>query len=135
MGKKVNGLPTAVDLRKIPHLLVAGTTGSGKSVFIISMITGLLFKHSPKTMRLILIDPKQIDLSVFHNIPHLIMPPIKDPTQAQVSLKWAIGEMEKRYRSMSEFGVRDLEGFNKVVSKLSEKERACYEKTDKVLLY
>lgn len=128
MGKSVNGNCHVIDLRKIPHLLVAGTTGSGKSVFVISIITGLLFRHSPKTMRLILIDPKQVDLSVFHNIPHLLMPPIKDTNQAVVSLKWAIAEMEKRYRSMSEFGVRDLESFNKIVSKLSENERAHYEK-------
>ena len=127
MGKKVNGSPSVVDLRKIPHLLVAGTTGSGKSVFIISIITGLLFKHSPKTMRLILVDPKQVDLSVFHNIPHLLMPPIKDAARAVVSLKWAIAEMEKRYRSMSEFGVRDLESFNKIVSGLSESEKEHYE--------
>ena len=128
MGKSVNGSCQAIDLRKIPHLLVAGTTGSGKSVFVVSIITGLLFRHSPKTMRLILIDPKQVDLSVFHNIPHLLMPPIKDVSQAVVSLKWAISEMEKRYRSMSEFGVRDLDSFNKVVSKLSESEKVHYEK-------
>ena len=112
LGKEANGDPKTVDLRKMPHLLVAGTTGSGKSVFINSLLTGLLFKHSPKTLKVILIDPKQVDLAAFHNIPHLIMPPIKEPKKAVVSLRWAVREMEKRYRSMSKFNVRGIEAFN-----------------------
>ncbi|MEQ1876762.1 MAG: DNA translocase FtsK, partial [Bdellovibrionia bacterium] len=120
LGKQANGEPKVVDLRKMPHLLVAGTTGSGKSVFVVSLLTGLLFRHSPKTLRLILIDPKQVDLAAFQNLPHLLMPPIQDPKKAVNSLKWAIGEMEKRYRSMSRFGARGLEEFNTVCSGLTK---------------
>lgn len=112
LGRKADGEPRIVDLRKMPHLLVAGTTGSGKSVFIVSMITGLLFRHSPKTLKLILVDPKQVDLAAFNDIPHLIMPPIREAKKAVGALRWAIREMEKRYRSMSKFGARGLEAFN-----------------------
>ncbi len=122
LGKQADGLPKVVDLRRMPHLLVAGTTGSGKSVFVVGALTGLLFKHSPKSMKLILIDPKQVDLAVFHKVPHLIMPPIKEPKKAVSALKWAIKEMEKRYRSMSRFGARNIEGFNEIVSEFSKKE-------------
>jgi S-DNA-T family DNA segregation ATPase FtsK/SpoIIIE len=101
LGRKADGEPRIVDLRKMPHLLVAGTTGSGKSVFIVSMITGLLFRHSPKTLKLILVDPKQVDLAAFNDVPHLIMPPIREAKKAVGALRWAIREMEKRYRSMS----------------------------------
>ncbi len=120
LGKQANGDTKVVDLRKMPHLLVAGTTGSGKSVFVVSLLTGILFRHSPKTLRLILIDPKQVDLAAFQDLPHLLMPPIQDPKKAVNALKWAIGEMEKRYRSMSRFGARGLEEFNQVVSGLSK---------------
>jgi DNA segregation ATPase FtsK/SpoIIIE, S-DNA-T family len=123
LGRKADGEPKIVDLRKMPHLLVAGSTGSGKSVFIVSMITGLLFRHSPKTLRLILVDPKQVDLAAFNDIPHLIMPPIREAKKAVSALRWAIKEMEKRYRSMSKFGARGLEAFNDIVDKFDE-ERA-----------
>ena len=122
LGCEADGTHKIVDLRRMPHLLVAGTTGSGKSVFVVSALTGLLFRHSPKTLRLVLIDPKQVDLAVFNEIPHLLMPPIREPKKAVGALRWAIKEMEKRYRSMSRFGVRDLEGFNRVVKKLSTDE-------------
>lgn len=112
LGREANGTPKVVDLRKMPHLLVAGTTGSGKSVFVVCALTGLLFRHSPKTLRLILIDPKQVDLSTFNDIPHLMMPTICEPKKAVGALKWAVKEMEKRYRSMSKFGSRGLEAFN-----------------------
>ena len=118
LGRQANGNPKVVDLRKMPHLLVAGTTGSGKSVFVVCMLTGLLFRHSPKSLRLILIDPKQVDLASFNNIPHLLMPTICEPKKAVASLKWAVKEMEKRYRSMSKFGSRGLEAFNEKVAKL-----------------
>lgn len=127
LGKQANGEPKVVDLRKIPHLMVAGTTGSGKSVFVVSILTSLLFKHSPKTLRLILIDPKQVDLAVFSEVPHLLMPPIREPKKAVVALKWAIREMEKRYRSMSKFGARGIEGFNDVVSAFSREDYEKYE--------
>jgi S-DNA-T family DNA segregation ATPase FtsK/SpoIIIE len=128
LGKQADGEPKVVDLRKMPHLLVAGTTGSGKSVFVVSALTGLLFKHSPKTMKLILIDPKQVDLAVFHEVPHLLMPPIKEPKKAVHALKWAIREMDKRYRSMSHFGARNMEGFNETVRALSSEKLEGYAK-------
>lgn len=119
LGRKADGEPRIVDLRKMPHLLVAGTTGSGKSVFIVSMITGLLFRHSPKTLKLILVDPKQVDLAAFNDVPHLIMPPIREAKKAVSALRWAIREMEKRYRSMSKFGARGLESYNDTVGAFS----------------
>jgi S-DNA-T family DNA segregation ATPase FtsK/SpoIIIE len=119
LGKQANGTPQIVDLRKMPHLMVAGSTGSGKSVFVVSCVTGLLFKHSPKTLRLIVIDPKQVDLAAFHKVPHLLMPPICETRKAVVALKWSVKEMEKRYRSMSKFGARNLEEYNEKIKKLS----------------
>ena len=120
LGREANGTPKVVDLRRMPHLLVAGTTGSGKSVFVVCALTGLLFRHSPKTLRLILIDPKQVDLSTFNDIPHLLMPPICEPKKAVGSLKWAVKEMEKRYRSMSKFGARGLEAYNEKVAEFDK---------------
>lgn len=128
LGRQANGTPRVVDLRKMPHLLVAGTTGSGKSVFVVSTLIGLLFKHSPKTLRLILVDPKQVDLTLFSSVPHLLMPVITDSKKAVVSLKWAIKEMDKRYRSMSKFGARGLEAFNEIVEKI-EKEKVTEHET------
>ena len=128
LGKQTNGDPKIVDLRKMPHLLIAGTTGSGKSVFTVSTITGFLFKHSPKTLRMILVDPKQVDLAAFANIPHLIMPPIRDPKKAVFALRWAVKEMEKRYKSMSKFGARNIEQFNETVEKFNSDQVADHEK-------
>ncbi len=128
LGKQTNGDPKIVDLRKMPHLLIAGTTGSGKSVFTVSTITGFLFKHSPKTLRMILVDPKQVDLAAFADIPHLIMPPIRDPKKAVFALRWAVKEMEKRYKSMSKFGARNIEQFNEAVEKLSAEKISEHEK-------
>lgn len=128
LGKQTNGDSKIVDLRKMPHLLIAGTTGSGKSVFTVSTITGFLFKHSPKTLRMILVDPKQVDLAAFASIPHLIMPPIRDPKKAVFALRWAVKEMEKRYKSMSKFGARNIEQFNETVEKFSSDQLADHEK-------
>lgn len=128
IGKEVNGQPKIMDLRKMPHLMVAGTTGSGKSVFTVSMIIGFLFKHSPKTLRMILIDPKQVDLILFDKIPHLAMPVVTDPKAAVNSLKWAVREMEKRNRSMSKFGTRKLEEYNEAVSQLTKEQIEEHEK-------
>jgi len=133
LGKQANGDPRIVDLRKMPHLMVAGTTGSGKSVFIVSAITGLLFKHSPKTLRLIMIDPKQVDLAAFEKIPHLVMPTVIDTRQAVNALKWAVREMEKRYRSMNKFGARGLEAYNETVSKLNKDQIEEHEKANQEL--
>ena len=128
LGKQTNGEPRIVDLRKMPHLLIAGTTGSGKSVFTVSTIIGFLFKHSPKTLRMILVDPKQVDLAAFASIPHLIMPPIRDPKKAVFALRWAVREMEKRYKSMSKFGARNIEQFNEAIEKLSAEQITEHEK-------
>ncbi len=128
LGRQADGDAKVVDLRKMPHLLVAGTTGSGKSVFVVSLVTGLLFRHSPKSLRLILIDPKQVDLAAFSEVPHLLMPPIREPKKAVTALKWAIREMEKRYRSMSRFGCRGLESFNESIEKLSKSQVEEHEK-------
>ncbi|MCB0393130.1 MAG: DNA translocase FtsK 4TM domain-containing protein, partial [Bdellovibrionales bacterium] len=133
LGKQADGEPKVVDLRKMPHLLVAGTTGSGKSVFVVSALTGLLLKHSPKTLRLILVDPKQVDLAVFHKVPHLIMPPIKEPKKAVHALKWAIREMEKRYRSMSRFGARSIENFNEQVNNLKSEDIETFQKENEMM--
>lgn len=123
LGKSVSGEAKVIDLRKIPHLLVAGTTGSGKSVFIMSLVTSLVMRHSPKTLRMIIVDPKQVDLATFHEIPHLLLPPVKEAKPAVNTLKWLIKEMEKRYRSMSRFGSKNIEGFNQAVEELSEEEK------------
>lgn len=128
LGKQTNGEPRIVDLRKMPHLLIAGTTGSGKSVFTVATITGFLFKHSPKTLRLILVDPKQVDLAAFADIPHLIMPPIRDPKKAVFALRWAVKEMEKRYKSMSKLGARNIEQFNESAEKFTAEQIAEHEK-------
>lgn len=120
LGRRADGYPMVVDLRKMPHLLVAGSTGSGKSVFVVSMIAGLLLRHSPKKLKLILVDPKQVDLAAFNDLPHLLIPPIRDSKKSVNALRWAINEMDKRYRSMSKFKVRDLEGFNEKVGVFNE---------------
>ena len=122
LGRKVDGTPEIVDLRKMPHLMVAGTTGSGKSVFTVSAIMGLIFRHSPKTLKLILIDPKQVDLAAFEKVPHLALPVVTDSRQAVLALKWAVREMEKRYKSMSKFGARKIEEYNTAVSDLSKEQ-------------
>lgn len=128
LGRQADGLPKVVDLRKMPHLLVAGTTGSGKSVFVVCALTGLLFRHSPQTLRLILIDPKQVDLAAFNNIPHLLLPMVTEPKKAVNALNWAVREMEKRYRSMSKFGARGLESFNEKVLEISKEDIEIHDK-------
>ncbi|PWU18989.1 MAG: cell division protein FtsK [Bdellovibrio sp.] len=131
LGKDASGEARIVDLRRMPHLMVAGTTGSGKSVFTVSTITGLLFRHSPKTLRLILIDPKQVDLAAFEEIPHLLTPVVTDVKHAVLTLKWAVREMEKRYKSMSKFGARGLEEYNRNVGELSPEQVAEHEKINR----
>ncbi len=112
MGKDIAGNPIVADLAKMPHLLVAGTTGSGKSVGINAMILSLLYKSEPKNVRLILIDPKMLELSVYQDIPHLLAPVVVDMKQAANALTWCVAEMERRYKLMSWYGVRNLSGFN-----------------------
>ncbi len=115
MGKDITGHPVVADLAKAPHMLVAGTTGSGKSVAINAMICSLLFKATPEEVRLIMIDPKMLELSVYEGIPHLLAPVVTDMKLAANALNWCVGEMEKRYRLMSAVGVRNLAGFNQKI--------------------
>lgn len=112
LGKTINGEAVIADLAKMPHLLVAGTTGSGKSVAINTMILSLLYKMTPDQCRLIMIDPKMLELSVYDGIPHLLTPVVTDPKKAVVALKWTVREMEQRYKNMSKLGVRNIDGFN-----------------------
>ncbi|MDB9776324.1 DNA translocase FtsK [Alphaproteobacteria bacterium] len=112
IGKNITGETEVVDLSKTPHLLVAGTTGSGKSVFINSLLASMLFKFPPSKLRLILIDPKMLELSVYNDIPHLLTPVVTEPRKSIMALKWVCGEMERRYTVMNEAGCRNLENFN-----------------------
>ena len=123
LGKDIGGDPMVANLAKMPHLLIAGTTGSGKSVAINTMILSLLYKLTPAECRLIMIDPKMLELSVYDGIPHLLSPVVTDPKKAVVALKWTVGEMEDRYRKMSKMGVRNIEGYNgRVKEALSKNE-------------
>ena len=121
LGKTIGGEPIIVDLARMPHLLIAGTTGSGKSVGINTMILSLLYKMSPEQCRLIMIDPKMLELSVYDGIPHLLTPVVTDPAKAVVALKWAVREMEDRYKKMSKIGVRNIDGFNARVAESAAK--------------
>jgi S-DNA-T family DNA segregation ATPase FtsK/SpoIIIE len=112
LGKDIGGDPIVANLAKMPHLLIAGTTGSGKSVAINTMILSLLYKLTPDECRLIMIDPKMLELSVYDGIPHLLSPVVTDPKKAVVALKWVVAEMEDRYRKMSKMGVRNIDGYN-----------------------
>jgi S-DNA-T family DNA segregation ATPase FtsK/SpoIIIE len=116
LGKDIAGAPVIVDLAKMPHLLVAGTTGSGKSVGINAMILSLLYRHTPETCRMILVDPKMLELSVYDGIPHLLSPVVTEPSKAVTALKWAVREMESRYRNMAKLGVRNIAGYNQRVA-------------------
>ncbi len=117
MGKDAFGEPFVIDLASCPHMLVAGATGAGKSVFINSLLVSLLIKKSPKKMKLILIDPKQLELALYSKLPHLVMPVITDAKTASISLLWAVQEMERRYSILREFGVRNISGFNDKLEK------------------
>ncbi|TFL20014.1 DNA translocase FtsK [Jannaschia formosa] len=121
LGKDIGGAPIIANLAKMPHLLIAGTTGSGKSVAINTMILSLLYKLRPEDCRMIMIDPKMLELSVYDGIPHLLSPVVTDPKKAVVALKWVVGEMEERYRKMSRMGVRNIDGYNGRVADLLAK--------------
>jgi S-DNA-T family DNA segregation ATPase FtsK/SpoIIIE len=124
LGKTIGGEPVIVDLARMPHLLIAGTTGSGKSVAINTMILSLLYRLKPAECRLVLIDPKMLELSVYDGIPHLLAPVVTDPRKAIVALKWTVREMEERYKKMSKVGVRNIEGFNARLAEAREKGEA-----------
>ena len=121
LGKTIGGEPVIVDLARMPHLLIAGTTGSGKSVAINTMILSLLYRLRPEQCRLIMVDPKMLELSVYDGIPHLLTPVVTDPKKAVVALKWAVREMEERYKKMSKLGVRNIDGYNSRVAEAKGK--------------
>ncbi|WP_245825350.1 DNA translocase FtsK [Pseudocolwellia agarivorans] len=120
IGSDISGEPVIADLAKMPHLLVAGTTGSGKSVAVNTMIVSILYKASPEDVRMIMIDPKQVELSVYDGIPHLLSEVVTDMKEAANALRWCVGEMERRYQLMSKLGVRNLKGYNAKVAKAIE---------------
>jgi len=121
LGKDIGGQPVMVDLARMPHLLIAGTTGSGKSVAINTMILSLLYRLKPEECRVIMIDPKMLELSVYDGIPHLLAPVVTEPGKAVVALKWAVREMEDRYRAMSQLGVRNIGGYNQRLAEAKAK--------------
>ena len=121
LGKDIAGGPVIADLARMPHLLVAGTTGSGKSVGINGMILSLLYRYTPDECRLIMIDPKMLELSVYDGIPHLLTPVVTDPSKAVMALKWAVREMENRYRNMAKMGVRNIDGYNERLAEARNK--------------
>jgi S-DNA-T family DNA segregation ATPase FtsK/SpoIIIE len=112
LGKDIKGAPVSVNLSKMPHLLVAGTTGSGKSVAVNGMITSLLYNASPEDVRFIMVDPKMLELSIYEGIPHLLLPVVTDPKKANLALRWAVDEMERRYELLAKTGVRDISSYN-----------------------
>ena len=136
LGMDITGMPVITDLIKMPHLLVAGATGTGKSVSLNAMINSLLFKHSPETVKLLIIDPKRIELSVYKDIPHLLHPVVTEPKEATRALRWAVREMERRYMLLSDKGVRNIEAYNRKI--LKQKKTATIdneEGIDKTLPY
>ena len=120
LGKDISGTPFFADLRKAPHLMVAGTTGSGKSVFLHSIITSMLYKATPKDLKFIMIDPKMLELSGYEDIPHLLHPVVTNPKKAAAALKWAVKEMETRYKLLSDIGVRDIDSYNERILKMKD---------------
>ncbi|MCO5141952.1 MAG: DNA translocase FtsK 4TM domain-containing protein [Oligoflexia bacterium] len=120
IGKDILGSPVVADLKKMPHLLVAGTTGSGKSVFINTLICSILYKFNPEELKLILVDPKQLELAPYNHIPHLLLPVVTEPKKASLALQWSVVEMERRYRVIAASGTRDQEGYNKKLQQLGE---------------
>jgi S-DNA-T family DNA segregation ATPase FtsK/SpoIIIE len=121
LGKDISGTTVAADLSRMPHLMIAGTTGSGKSVGVNAMILSLLYRLSPDQCRLILIDPKMLELSTYEGIPHLMAPVVTEPAKAVTALKWTVREMERRYRAMSQLGVRNVGGYNERVEEARRK--------------
>jgi S-DNA-T family DNA segregation ATPase FtsK/SpoIIIE len=117
LGKDIEGGPAVVDLARMPHLLVAGTTGSGKSVAVNAMISSLLYHCSPEDVRMIMVDPKMLELSIYEGVPHLLLPVVTDPKKANLALRWAVEEMERRYDLLANMGVRDITTFNEKVGK------------------
>lgn len=126
LGKDISGRPIVSDLAKMPHALVAGTTGSGKSVAINAVILSLIYKSTPEQIRLILVDPKMLELSVYEGIPHLLTPVVTDMSEAANALRWSVGEMERRYKLMSSLGVRNLNGYNQKIRDAAKNEEPLF---------
>lgn len=126
LGVDIAGHPVVTDLARMPHLLIAGTTGSGKSVAVNAMICSMLMTHTPQTLRLILVDPKMLELSVYDDIPHLLVPVVTNPHKASKALAWAVYEMERRYQLMSEAKVRNIDGYNRAAEREEGTERLPY---------
>lgn len=126
MGKDISGHPVVGDLSKMPHMLIAGATGSGKSVCINSIIISILFKYDPEDVKLLMIDPKVVELNIYNGIPHLLIPVVTDPKKAAGALSWAVKEMLSRYESFAEMGVRNIDGFNELAKKKEELEKLPY---------
>jgi S-DNA-T family DNA segregation ATPase FtsK/SpoIIIE len=122
LGKDISGIPFYMDLRRAPHLMIAGTTGSGKSVFLHTVLASMLFKATPYELKFIMIDPKMLELSIYEDIPHLLHPVVTNPKEAAAALRWAVKEMELRYKLMSELGVRDIESYNSYIGKSDSRE-------------
>jgi S-DNA-T family DNA segregation ATPase FtsK/SpoIIIE len=118
VGKDIEGTPVAVDLARMPHLLVAGATGAGKSVSVNAMIMSLLFRHSPEEVKFILVDPKMVELKVYEGIPHLLLPVVTDPKKAALALRWAVEEMNRRYQLLADLAVREIEPYNRKVERI-----------------
>ena len=133
LGKDIEGNPVVQDLAKMPHLLVAGATGAGKSVSINTMVCSLLYNARPEDVRMILVDPKRLELSIYEGIPHLLLPPITDPKKAAVALRWAVEEMERRYTLMAEMGVRGMKAYNQKIQALLKQAEAGSEEARETL--
>jgi S-DNA-T family DNA segregation ATPase FtsK/SpoIIIE len=130
IGKDIEGAPAVVDLARMPHLLVAGTTGSGKSVAVNAMITSLLYHCTPEDVRLIMVDPKMLELSIYEGVPHLLLPVVTDPKKANLALRWAVDEMERRYDLLAQMGVRDIASYNEKLGKARAKYDEDVERTE-----
>ena len=119
VGKDIGGKPVVADIAKMPHLLIAGATGSGKSVCINTLIISILYKASPEDVKLIMIDPKVVELSVYNGIPHLFIPVVTDPKKAAGALNWAVSEMMSRYNTFAEYNVRNLVEYNRKIEEIN----------------
>ena len=120
MGKDIAGQTVVTDIAKMPHLLIAGATGSGKSVCINTLIMSIIYKSNPEDVKLIMIDPKVVELSVYNGIPHLLIPVVTDPKKASGALNWAVAEMMDRYKKFADYNVRDLKGYNEKIKNIED---------------
>lgn len=134
VGKDISGQTIVTDIAKMPHLLIAGATGSGKSVLINTLIMSLIFKASPNDVKLIMIDPKMVELTAYEDIPHLMIPVVKDPKKASAALGWAVAEMTGRYQKFADAGVRDIQSYNAKIAKLTKKDDLEYQKMPQIVI-